>query len=170
MADRIVRSAPLGATTGQMPDPPGGRDELQQEKRSHPKVVAHFLDGRILRGFALDFRPSQETFLLTPWDAVDPATTTRICLAELKALFFVKAFKGTPANKEAADAARSSLLGGQVTVRFRDGEVLRGTSPSRDPGGTGFFLVPMDPRSNNRRIYVLAKNGTECRFESEGGT
>jgi hypothetical protein len=151
-----------------MPDPSGSRDEPQQEKGSHPKVVVHFLDGRLLRGFALDFRPSQETFLLALVDEAGPATPIRIRLAELKAVFFVKAFKGTPTNKDSADAVRSSLLGGEVTVRFRDGEVMRGTTPSRDLGGTGFFLVPMDPRSNNRRVYVVARNAVECRFTIEG--
>lgn len=165
MAVVSVRCAPPGAPTGRMPDPVTGRDEFPREMRSHPKVVAHFPDGQILKGFALDFRRSQRAFLLKPRDAVDLAATIRVRLAELKALFFVKDFEGDPTYQEFADAARPSLLGGQVSVRFRDGEVLRGTSPSRDLGGVGFFLVPMDPRSNNRRMYVMATNAVECRLE-----
>lgn len=154
-----------GAPTGRMPDPIWGGDDLQREMRSHPRVVAHFLDGQILKGFALDFRPSQPAFLLKPRATVDLAAAIRIRLAELKALFFVKDFDGDPTYQEVADAARPSLLGRQVSVRFRDGELLRGTSPSRDLGGAAFFLVPMDPRSNNRRIYVIATSAVECRLE-----
>lgn len=169
MAARSVRCAPPDAPTGRKPDPVEDRDNLQREGRSHPKVVARFLDGQILKGFALDFRPSQQTFLLKPRDAVDLAATIRVRLPNLKALFFVKDFEGNSTYQESADAARPSLLGRQVSVRFRDGEVLRGTTPSRELGGAGFFLVPMDPRSNNRRIYVVATNAVECRLEKGEG-
>ncbi len=153
------------APTGRMPDPDGDLDDVRREAWGHPKVVAHFLDGHLLKGFALDFRLSRGAFLLRRRDAVDVEAAIRIRLAHLKALFFVKDFEGDPTYRELSDAARPSLLGRQVRVRFRDGEVLRGTSPSRDPGGAGFFLVPMDARSNNRRIYVTATNAVECRFE-----
>ncbi len=132
-------------------------------------VVAHFLDGQILKGFALDFRPSQHFFLLRPRGAGDLGTNIRVRLVELKALFFVKDFEGDPSYRERADAARSSLLGQPVSVRFRDGEVLRGTSPSYKVDGASFFLVPMDPRSNNRRIYVVRTSTVACRLETGGG-
>ncbi len=148
-----------------MPVAARGEDGLRAGTQNQPKVVAHFLDHKLLKGFALDFRPSQEAFLLRPRGAARAAATIRVRLSELKALFFVKDFDGDPTYHARADATRPSLLGQQVSVRFRDGEVLRGTSPSRALGGSGFFLVPIDPRSNNRRVFVLAANALECRLE-----
>jgi hypothetical protein len=152
--DYLCMASP-GEATGGIGDP-----------QEYPKVVAHFLDGHLVKGFALDFRHSRETFRIRLWDAVDPEVSTRIRLADLKALFFVKAFEGDATYRELSDTARASLLGNQVSVRFRDGEVLRGTSPRRDPSGAGFFLVPMDLRSNNRRVYVVVRNAARCRFEA----
>jgi hypothetical protein len=154
-----------GDPSGRMPDPVGDKNDSRREERYHPKVAAHFVDGRILKGLALDFRPSQPTFLLRLRDVTDPVKAISIRLADLKALFFVKKFEGDPNYRASTDTDRTSLLEQQVRVRFRDGEVLRGTSPSRDLSGVGFFLIPMDPRSNNRRIYVVTANLAECRIE-----
>ncbi len=154
-----------GEPNGRMPDPVGDKNVSRPEEQSHPKVAAHFVDGRILKGFALDFRPFQPTFLLRLRDVTDPVKAISIRLADLKALFFVKEFEGDPNYRASTGTDRASLLERQVWVRFRDGEVLRGTSPSRDLSGVGFFLIPMDPRSNNRRIYVVTANVAECRIE-----
>ncbi|MCX5733108.1 MAG: hypothetical protein NTW68_02105 [candidate division NC10 bacterium] len=148
-----------------MPEPVGDENDSRREERCHPKVAAHFVDGRILKGLALDFRPSQPTFLFKLRDAADPVEAISIRLADLKALFFVKEFEGDPNYRASTGTDRTSLLEQQVRVRFHDGEVLRGTSPSRDLGGVGFFLIPMDPRSNNRRIYIVTANVAECRIE-----
>jgi hypothetical protein len=156
---------PSGDPRGRMSDPVGDENDSRREERSHPKVAAHFVDGRILKGLALDFRPSQPTFLLRLRDAADPVGAISIRLADLKALFFVKEFEGDPNYQASTGTDRTSLLERQVRVRFRDGEVLRGTSPSRDLSGVGFFLIPMDPRSNNRRIYVVTANLAECHIE-----
>jgi hypothetical protein len=153
-----------GGPNGLIPDPVGDKNVSRPEEQSHPKVAAHFVDGRILKGFSLDFRPSQPAFLLRLRDMTDPVKAISIRLADLKALFFVKEFEGDPSYRASTGTDRTSLLERQVWVRFRDGEVLRGTSPSRDLGGVGFFLIPMDPRSNNRRIYVVTANVAECRI------
>ena len=155
-----------GEPSGRMPNPVGDKNDSRREERCHPKVAAHFVDGRILKGLALDFRSSQPTFLLRLRDVTDPVKAISIRLAGLKALFFVKEFEGDPNYRASTSTDRTSLLEQRVRVRFRDGEVLRGTSPSRDLlGGAGFFLIPMDPRSNNRRIYVVTANVAECRIE-----
>ena len=154
-----------GEPSGRMPNPVGDKNDSRPEEQCHPKVAAHFVDGRILKGLALNFRPSHPTFLLRLRDVADPAEAISIRLADLKALFFVKEFEGDPNYRASTGTDRTSLLEQRVRVRFRDGEVLRGTSPSRDLGGAGFFLIPMDPRSNNRRIYVVTANVAECRIE-----
>jgi hypothetical protein len=42
-----------------------------------------------------------------------------------------------------------------MVVTFRDGEALRGTSIGAGLLGNGFYLFPADPRSNNKRIFVI---------------
>jgi hypothetical protein len=156
---------PSGDPSGRMADPVGVKSDPRPEEQFHPKVAAHFVDGRILKGFALDFRRSRPTFLLRLRDVADPGETISIRLDDLKALFFVKEFEGDPNYRAPEGTDRTSLLEQRVRVRFHDGEVLRGTSPSRDLGGTGFFLIPMDPRGNNRRIYIVTANVAECRID-----
>jgi len=46
----------------------------------------------------------------------------------------------------------------KVKVEFADGEVIRGTSFGYSRNRKGFFVVPIDPKSNNERIYVVADN------------
>ena len=164
VADSDSRTS-SGDPSGRMPDPVGDKNDSRPEEQRHPKVAAHLVDGRILKGLALNFRPSQPTFLLKLRDVADPVEAISIRLADLKALFFVKEFEGDPNYRASTGTDRTSLLEQRVRVRFHDGEVLRGTSPSRDLGGAGFFLIPMDPRSNNRRIYVVTANVAECRIE-----
>jgi hypothetical protein len=156
---------PSSDPIGRISDPVGDKSDSRPEEQFHPKVAAHFVDGRILKGLALDFRRSQPTFLLRLRDVAGPGETISIRLADLKALFFVKEFEGDPNYRAPAGTDRTSLLEQRVRVRFNDGEVLRGTSPSRDLGGAGFFLIPMDPRSNNRRIFVVTANVAECRID-----
>lgn len=166
-----VRSPWFASPTGEfgsLSDPGSHSAELGRDAGSHPKVVAHFLDGRLVKGFALDFRTSRQDFLLKLRDADEAAEAIPVRLGDLKALFFVKDFDGDPTYRESADAARPSLLGRRVWVRFRDGERLRGTTPSQDLRGR-FFLVPLDTRSNNRRVFVVPANAVECRFESGNG-
>jgi len=155
--------------TARSPDPGPGAAELGRETGECPKVVAHFLDGHLLKGFALDFRLSRRDFLLRSRGVEELEAAIPVRVTGLKALFFVKEFDGDRAYRELRDAARPSLLGRRVRVRFRDGEVLRGTTPSLELGGAGFFLVPLDPRSNNRRIYVVATNAVQCCFENRDG-
>lgn len=155
--------APAGPLSGSVgnPEPPG------QAGENHPKVVAHLLNGRLVKGFALEVRPWQPVCLLRPRMAQTPAVVLQVPLTDAKALFFVKEFDGNPGYREVAGASRPSLLGRPVRVQFRDGELLQGTTPSRDLAEPGFFVVPMDPRSNNRRIFVVRVNVADCRFEEE---
>lgn len=162
-----IRSAPPDRPTGPLPGAADGPESPGPAGESPPKVVAHLLNGRLLKGFALGFRPWQPVCYLRPRLAQAPEATLQVPLAEIKALFFVKEFDGNPGYREIAGASRPSLLGRPVRVQFRDGELLRGTTPSRDLAGPGFFVVPMDPRSNNRRIFVVRVNVADCRFEGE---
>jgi len=83
----------------------------------------------------------------------------RVPFAELKAAFVVRDFAGQPALRErrhfTLGDAHDPCAGKKIRVQFDDGEILIGTSLNFDPEGQGFFLLPVDQRSNNQRIYVV---------------
>lgn len=122
------------------------------------KVVVAYLDGRRLKGYTNDFSPVREQFFLFP-ENVDPKPGDRgtpVRVAELKALFFVKDFAGSPARKDAA--AASPISGKKIAVVFADGEKLLGSSVAYNPKNLGFFMQPADPADNNERIFVINRN------------
>jgi hypothetical protein len=130
-----------------------------EQKSARNKVVAHFADGRLLKGYTHDFTPARETFHLTSQLEEDFGTTYEVNVTELKAIFFVKTFKGNLGYKEKKryeEVDASHLRGMRIRVEFIDGEVIRGISLGYSKTKKGFFVVPVDPRSNNERIYVVA--------------
>ena len=116
------------------------------------KVVAHYADGRVLKGHTFNFSPRRPTFTLTPRGdgAVGPI---EIRLEDLKAAFFVKDFDGDCEHSEWKQFV-AERLGVKVALRFVDGEVMVG---AKLPLGadSGFFLFPADPGSNNEKIFVV---------------
>jgi hypothetical protein len=128
------------------------------------KIVARFADGRILKGSTVDFVPARDHFHVIPADAPG-SKPVRVQTAELKALFFVRDFAGSPEHVEQLEfGADRPLAGRRIEVRFRDGERLVGTTTGYQPGRPGFFLVPADRGSNMERCYVVASATTEIRF------
>jgi hypothetical protein len=43
-----------------------------------------------------------------------------------------------------------------VSVRFQDGEELVGYTRQLDRHRAGLFFVPLDPRSNNLRVFAVS--------------
>jgi hypothetical protein len=119
------------------------------------KVVARFADGRVLKGHTADFSPEGSRFHLMPAHHRVPRPV-EVCLKDLKAVFFVRDFGGNPGYEERkAFAADERRPGRVVTVQFHDGEVLVGSTLSYDPARAGFFLFPVDPESNNLRVFAV---------------
>ena len=122
-------------------------------------VVVHFKDGRLLKGFTRDFTPTKIMFHLTSEQNKDRGSEYEISLSDLKAIFFVKTLEG---NKDYAEKKRfeevdtSGLKGLKIRVEFTDGEIIRGISLGYSKSTKGFFVIPVDPESNNERIYVNA--------------
>jgi hypothetical protein len=120
------------------------------------KVVARFLDGRLVKGMTADFVPTKDIFHVTPAVAPPGTKPVEIRLSDLKALFFVKDFGGDPDYTERKEFDPSRPVAGRrIRVVFEDGEVLVGVTQGYQPGRPGFFLEPADPRSNNDRCYVV---------------
>ena len=129
------------------------------------RIVAHFLDGQILKGFTNDFLPTRDHFHLTGEGQPSGAKPREVRCAELKALFFVKTFEGDPRHHELTDPAAGKLAPGRrIRVVFQDGEVLVGTTQGYDRSRPGFFVVPVDPQSNNERCFVVAAATREVSF------
>jgi hypothetical protein len=120
------------------------------------KVVVHFLDGSVRKGSVTTFPPHGPTFELhgAGWPK-----TREISLADLKAVFFVKDHRGEPDFSESKDfpVRRGPGLSGRVRVICEDGEVLAGYCKVYEANQPGLFLYPPDRRSNNERVYILAR-------------
>jgi hypothetical protein len=126
-------------------------------------VVVHFDDGRILKGYTHDFVPEKDSFHLNT--AIEPGAGTihDVKVVELKAVFFVKTPGGNPQYSERSsfdDAGGKALHGIKIKVVFKDGETIRGISMGYNKAKKGFFIIPIDPQSNNERIYVVASAAT----------
>jgi hypothetical protein len=116
-------------------------------------VVARFLDGRVLKGTSLDVDPTRPTFHLRPSEG----TAAEVKLKELKALFFVRSLEGDMARHEThtLDPADPRHHGSTaVALTFPDGEVMLGLTNRFPPNRPFFFVVPVDPESNNVRVLV----------------
>ena len=116
-------------------------------------IVANFLDGRILKGTSLDVDHKRPTcHLKTP-----AGETHEITMTEVKALFFVKTATGRPEyNDVKVESTGDSRLVGakRVRVRFADGEEIVGLMNRFPPITPYFFMLPIDPHSNNIRMLV----------------
>ena len=115
-------------------------------------VVARFKNGRTLKGTSLNVDPDKATFhVRTESGGVE------VKLNDLKALFFVKDPAGNKAHREAMapTAGDPRLVGAKkVAVRFSDGERVVGMTNRFPPLKKFFFMIPIDPKSNNIRILV----------------
>jgi hypothetical protein len=127
------------------------------------KVVVHFHDGGILKGFTNDFLPAKDIFHLSDASGPPEARPWEIRVAELKALFFVKDFAGAGERHRGNEFTRPTP-GRKIKVVFKDGEVLVGTTQGYQPGRPGFFVVPADPTSNNDRCFVVSASAQEVSF------
>jgi len=123
------------------------------------RVVVRYLDGRIERGYTADFQPHKEVFhLVVKGETEDKSIAVKI--ANLKAVFFVKELHGLdksrPVVKRSFEELKDEkLIGKKVKVEFVDGEVLQGLTLGYSPQRRGFFFTPIDPESNNERIFAV---------------
>ena len=128
---------------------------------SWQKVVARRLDGRLVRGYTADFHPSKLQLHLS----AEPHSNGTLCLAlsEMKALFFVRDFAGDRRRIDHTEFD-ATVQGRKVSVTFRDGETLLGTTLNYRGEGNGFFMQPADSRSNNLRVFVAPGAAQHVRF------
>jgi len=128
------------------------------------KIVARYKDGRVMKGHTTDFVPTRSFFHLS---LIDSAETKPLMVhtEELKAVFFVKDFKGNPDLRDRKDFDSSKPgMGRKIRVLFRDGEEMLGTTQGYQQGRPVFFLVPADPESNIERCMIMTSATKEITF------
>lgn len=119
------------------------------------KVVARYLSGKLTKGYTLDFFANKDRFHVTPIDEAVSAPI-EVVVNQLKGVFLVRDFNGNPQYTE-----RKGYIEGQnpygtlIEVTFLDGEILVGSSVGFDLKRQGFFISPVDPKSNNVRVFVV---------------
>jgi hypothetical protein len=129
---------------------------MEKTLAAREKIVAHLKDGEICKGYTRDFDGLRPSFHV--YSSENPvARSYRIELDELKALFYVRSWKGRPGRVERSYsfAQEQSSTGRRAAVRFRDGERIWGYVLDEEPGDAGFFLIPANPEDNNLKIFVI---------------
>ncbi len=128
------------------------------------KVVARYSGGRVVKGFTQDFLPNKDSFHLFQVSK-GPGEAIEVFVRELKAIFFVRDFKGNPLHQERKLYIKGEKPSGRkVEVTFVDGEVLVGSTLGYEPKRQGFFVFPVDPKSNNQRIFAVSSAVNQVRF------
>jgi len=123
-----------------------------------------YKNGDIIKGWVEDFRPDRESFMFSfmffPLIEYSEEERMEINFDSLKAVFFVKDFIG---NKDYIKV-RTFNVDLKITpsqrkllINFLDGEHLYGTSHSYGRYEIGFFVYPIDPEDNSKRIFVVRK-------------
>jgi hypothetical protein len=139
---------------------------MEELKGERNRIVARFKSGRMLKGYTHDFKQMTATFHL-----VDVAGGMHeVKCADLKAVFFVKTFEGRRDRVEKTKFSQvncTALKGLKMKLTFKDGELIRGFSLGYGRDRKGFYLIPIDPSSNNERIYVIADAVREVKLGSD---
>lgn len=117
-------------------------------------VVVRFNDGRTLKGITHDFGANKESFHLFEWGD-ESAEAIAVPVGALKAIFFVKSYEGNKGHVEQKTFDGVNVQARKIVVTFKDGEVLAGTTVGYNPKKQGFFVIPVDPDTNNTRVYVV---------------
>jgi|GEM_PF-5322159 len=104
------------------------------------RVVVHLIDGQVKRGTVQDL---DLTAGIVPLQSA-PGVVDNIAADRLKAIFFMRA----------AGAGKSVPSGQKIHLTLQDGREVVGFSHDFKTGNPGFFLCPVDQRTNTDRIFV----------------
>jgi hypothetical protein len=134
------------------------------EKGVSDKVVARFRNGKLVKGYARDFSVDSDTIVLKDQNT---RQEQRVAIDELKAVYFVKTFKGVKEHVERKAFGIRKSSGRKVFIKFSDTEAVVGFIEGDVPWdkgfslaklgkkAKGFFITPADGDSNNKRIFVV---------------
>ena len=120
------------------------------------KIIVRYANGRIIKGYTDDFLPTKPIFHMQPIDSNTLNEIIEVLVQDLKGVFFVRDFEGDPNYKEQKTFPDGvEVFGRKVEVRFKDGEVMTGSTLDYHPQRPGFFFLPSDPHWNTLRVFVV---------------
>jgi hypothetical protein len=120
------------------------------------KVVAHFLNGQLVKGSSTSMALDRPTCHVMTRDH----GVVLVTLSELKALFFEKDLEGNRTYRDhqvIGSSDRRATGAKRLQITFRDGEELMALAPTYEGTRPFFYVLPADPNSNNVRILVNRK-------------
>ena len=115
-------------------------------------MVVKFLDGTTMKGFGSLIAPGE-----TIMEFKDLEEKIHwIELQKVKGAFYVKSFEGTGHKARPTQQIFTMSNGQRVRVTFKDGETFEGfvNDVTRIPQSAGFYVVPIDPITNNIRMWI----------------
>jgi hypothetical protein len=89
---------------------------------------------------------------------LDSDVVEEISIKDVKAVFYVNSFEGDADHNHLNFHTRAPIVHGiWMRFQFLDGEVMEGIvyNSIRYLVDPGFFLLPTDPGSNNKLVYVV---------------
>ena len=126
-------------------------------------MVVHYADGRTLAGYGSRF-PPEETHV----DLVESSTGAHVSvrLDEVKIICFVRSLSssGVVRHRETPPVRLEPSPGRRAEIVFKDGERMGGYVNLQEKPATGFFVAPLNPDSNNARVYVNIAQVASFRF------
>lgn len=132
--------------------------------RKPEKVIAHLLDGTLVKGETTNFYPRRAKFDLSDANGLNH----KLHVSELKALFFVRNLNGGGDYHERKGFFTEEGKGSKVLVEFFDGELLFGYTLNYTGRGNGFFMTPGDPDSNNDKVFVVLSSTKRVKVRDDG--
>jgi len=119
------------------------------------KVVAEYANGKIIKGYTLNFFPHKDRFHVMPIDKPSDKPI-EVLVNQLKAVFVVQDFNEKPQYVERKGYIEGETpYGTPLEVTFGDGEVMVGSCMGIDLKRQRFFISPPDPKSNTLRVFAL---------------
>ena len=138
--------------------------EEELGKLEKNKILLHYLDGKLLKGFTWDFFPNKDHFHFFTMENTSD-TPVKVSVKELKAIFTVRDFNGNPQYKERREFLEGEVVTGtKLEATFTDGEVMVGTTLGYSPKRQGFYIFPADPKSNNIKVYASCSAVAKVRY------
>jgi hypothetical protein len=131
------------------------------------KAVLRFNDKRILKGRIRDFTSDSDIVTLLEAETGKEHT---VDIHQLKAVFFVRTFRGNSGYREKKSYGISKQSGQKIFIKLKDGEGMVGFLEGHFPWEKGFFLskhedvakgffiLPVDEDSNNIKAFVVSSS------------
>jgi len=116
------------------------------------EVVAHYMNGDIVKGLSMDVAPGKAFCHIRTDEG-----TSKVEFKDLKALYFVKDLAGDSKRDDVQEVQEDDIrLRGSklLEIVFKDDEQMVVLCNRFPPKTDRFFVLPIDMDSNNDRILV----------------